>query len=141
MKQKIPFASLLMVFFCLSASGQTSAALEAKYGTPIKAYEIRPGVIMTVDYADDGRACQMAVERRHTTKEGVNLSSTLPDRLVKELIDELVPAAERGQESKFYGLTIYPMGVTDYSYENASIKFYGGEVLIINWENRGCKKD
>jgi hypothetical protein len=141
MKRRLLFASVLLTFSCLCASGQTSASLEAKYGPPIKAYEIRPGVLMTVDYADDGRACQMVIERRHTTKEGVNLDSTLSVRLVKELIDELVPVAERGDESKFYGLTIYPTEVTNYSYENASIHLYGNKALIIEWENRGCKRN
>jgi hypothetical protein len=77
--------------------GQTAAELSAKY-PPVSAYEIRPGILMTAKYADDGQVCEMVLEVRHyRTPEKVELSSVIQPKLELGLIDELVPTAERGE--------------------------------------------
>jgi hypothetical protein len=148
------FAMLLLC--CLigvgSASGQTSTELASKY-SPVAAYEIRPGILMTAKYADDGQVCEMVVEKRHETPAKTDLGSAIPRSMVKQLIDELVPAAERGRPTKPYfkedAESTISGGVEDRAsdFENVSIKVVasisqscdsGDEVIVIRWKKRAC---
>jgi hypothetical protein len=131
MKYHILYAGMLLALLSVPALGQNSADFEAKYGPPIKAFEVRPGVLMTARYAADGRVCEMVLERQNTPGPSVKLTSILEERLVEELIDELVPVAERGERSRFYGLTLLSgrSGQTNYSYEKVTIALVGGSVL------------
>jgi hypothetical protein len=97
MIQQLLFAASVIAMVGVSAFGQTPADLQRKYGTPANVFEVRPGVLMTVKYGDDGQASEMIVEKRRTTDAKINLNSTLPDALVKELIDELAPIETRGK--------------------------------------------
>ena len=154
MRHDLLFACLLIAFFGISAFGQTAAEMESKYGPPVKAFEVRPGVLMTVKYADDGQVCEMVLERRHTTESGVNLDSTLSDKLVNELIDELAPVAVRGERKdkaylngKFYFETTISgsLSITERNYEHVTIEIVGSVskgggymVLIIKRNQNPC---
>ena len=140
MKKSILLAGVILVISALPAVGQTSSDLERKFGPPIKAFEVRPGVLMTVTYADDGRACQMVLERRRATDSGISTETTFSNELVEGLLDDLVPAAERGKQSTLYGLTRVTSRQTDFSYENVSVTLFDRQVLVIEWTNRGCPR-
>jgi hypothetical protein len=152
MKYKFLLVGCIVALFAIPTHGQTPTDLEKKYGTPIIAYEIRPKVVMTVKYAEDGQPCEMIVERQNTNASSVNLDPYLSDALIKELIDELVPVVERGEKSDAHGgtLMIGQMEVTNFNYENVSIKIVGSmstvrglsgnTVLVIKWEKRQCKQ-
>lgn len=97
MMQQLLLVALIIAMFGVSAFGQTFTDLQRKYGTPTNVFEVRPGVLMTVKYGDDGQASEMVIERRHTTDASINLNSALSEALVKELIDELAPIETRGK--------------------------------------------
>jgi len=140
MKKSILFAFLILVISAPPAVGQTSSDLERKYGPPIKAFEVRPGVLMTVTYDDDGQVCQMALEKRRATDSGVSTDTNFSNELVEGLLDDLLPAAERGKKSTLYGLTRVTSRQTDFSYENVSVTLFDRQALIIEWVNRGCPR-
>lgn len=132
--------------------GQTSADLAAKY-TAVAAYEVRPGVLMTVKYAEDGQACEMTLEKRHSSLKDrdIDLASNIPSKLVDELTDELAPAADRGPAtSRYLSPDSYVAGGVSYikrDFQNVSIEVHGdtstscdgGEkVVVIHWKKRAC---
>lgn len=133
MIQQFLFASLLIMMFCISAFGQTPADFERKYGSKANIFEVRPGILMTVKYGDDGQACEMVLEKRHKTHSGINLNSVLPDALVKELIDELAPVEMRGKRidkgymDKWYLESNISGNLTEtnYRYEKFTISLIG----------------
>jgi len=144
--------SLCCLIGVASASGQTSTELASKY-SQVAAYEIRPGILMTAKYADDGQVCEMVIEKRHETPAKTDLGSAIPRPMVKQLTDELVPAAERGQPTKRYfkgdAESTISGGVEDREsdFENVSIKVVGtisqscdsgDEVIVIRWKKRAC---
>jgi len=136
----------------IGVKAQTAEDLTVRYRTPINAYEVRPGILMTVKYGTDGQVCEMVVERRHTTDSGVNLSSSLPKKLIDELIDELAPTYKRGERidksisGKYYLETAIDGRITstERNYEHAVIIIIGAistsgcesgdVVLIIKWK-------
>jgi hypothetical protein len=133
------------------ACGQTSGDLATKYPV-VSAYEVRPGILMTAKYAEDGQACEITLEKRHQTPEKIDLGSTIPRERVKQLIDELVPASEKGQPTKRYlkgAESTIGGGVvdTESEFENVSIQIVGStsescdsgdEVVTIRWKKRTC---
>ena len=129
---------------------QTSSDLKRKYGSPVKEYEMRPGILMTATYSDDGQVCKMYVERRHFSETGFDQRLYLSPEVIIELIDELVPTELRGGKTKGDGFSRITGQVAEqiYDYENVSITVLasaassecnGGAALIIKWKNRACK--
>jgi hypothetical protein len=140
------FVVFVFGFSFISAYGQTSTDLEKKYGPPIKAYEIRRGVLLTAEYNASGQVCEMLLENRHKSPVRSDLTDSLTDQVVEQIIDELVPKSERGAKGSSYGWSIN-LGQsiqTDYSYENVEIVSAGTRsskhlVVSIKWKNRHCK--
>src|SRR5258705_11897329 len=143
-------SSLIILIVWVPVFTQSAADLEKKYGAPVKEYEGRPGIVMTATYSDDGQVCKMFVERRHFSETHFDLQLYLPQETVIELIDELVPIALRGGESKGAGFSRITGQLSDqiHNYENVSITLLssaasgdcnGGAALIIKWKKRGCK--
>ncbi len=146
------FAPCLLVFVAISVSGQTSEELAVKYPA-VAAYEVRPGVLMTVKYAEDGQACEMTLEKRHSSSvdKDIDLGSNIPSKLIDELTDELAPAADRGPAtSRYLSPDSYVAGGVSYTkrdFQNVSIEVHGdtstscdgGEkVVVIRWKKRAC---
>jgi hypothetical protein len=101
---KIRGFAKLVVLASVSAAipglGQTAADLAGKYPV-VSAYEVRPGVLLTAKYAEDGQACELVLEARHyQTPAKIELRSTIPPKLEDTLIDELVPMSERGEPKR-----------------------------------------
>ena len=140
MKKSLLLASVALAISALPALGQTSSQFEKRYGPPVKAFEVRPDVLMTVTYADDGQACLMGLEKRRATDSGVSTDTTFSDELIERLLDDLLPAAERGKKSTLYGLTRVTSRQTDFSYEHVSVTLFDRQVLIIEWTDRGCSR-
>jgi hypothetical protein len=144
-------SSLIILTLGVPGFTQTSSDLERKYGSPVKEYEVRPGILMTATYSDDGQVCKMYVERRHFSETGFDQRLYLPPEVIIELIDELVPTELRGGKTKGGGFSRITGSLADqtYDYENVSITVLasfasddcnGGAALIIKWKNRPCKK-
>jgi hypothetical protein len=135
----------------VSAFGQTSNDLTAKY--PVATvFEVRPGILMIPKYAENGQVCEMTLEKRHVTPTKTDLGSSMPRELVKQLIDELVPTAERGQPTKQFYKWDYETTIagntafTQADFENVSIEIVGSVspgdsgdvVVVIHWKKRTC---
>ena len=141
--------SLIILTVGVPVFTQTTADLEKKYGSPVKEYEVRPGIVMTATYSDHGQVCKMVVERRHFSETVFDLRLYLEREMINELIDELVPAALRGGKTGGDGFSRITGQLSDeiHDYENVSITVLasaasddcsGGAALIIKWKNRAC---
>jgi len=103
MKLKFFPVALFGLFAVLSATAQTSSDLQAKYGKPLEAYEVRPNILLAVEYTTDGQILEAVIEPRHTEKQPENNSysvtafSSLSSEVVAEILDELIPSVERGK--------------------------------------------
>ena len=148
---KLLKSSLIILTLWVPSFTQTSPDLEKKYGSPVKEYEVRPGILMTAMYSDDGQVCKMYVERRHFSESGFDQRLYLSPEVIIDLIDELVPTELRGAKTKGGGFSRITGSLSDqtYYYENVSITVLassasddcnGGAALIIQWKNRHCKK-
>jgi hypothetical protein len=141
-----------LVFVPASLRAQTSGDLAAKY-LAVSAYEVRPGVLMTVKYAGDGQACEMTLEKRHSTSKDkdIDIGSNIPAKVIDELSDELAPEADRGPAtSRYLSPDSYVAGGVSYikrDFQNVSIEVHGdtstscdgGEkVVIIRWKKGAC---
>lgn len=140
----------IVLLIAIPALAQTANDFEKRYGSPTKEYELRPGIVLMAKYADDGEVCTAYVERRHISESGFDLRLDLPEELITELSDELVPVASRGNTTKANGINRITGAVSDqlYDYENVSIIVLHSAVannktglgaLIIKWKNRSCK--
>jgi hypothetical protein len=74
---------------------RTSDNLSTKYPI-VSAYGVRPGILMTAKYAENGQVCEMVMQRCYSPDQP-NADSTIPNKLEDQLIDELVPGVERDQ--------------------------------------------
>lgn len=141
---------LLLALTARSVVAQTSAGLESKYGSPLNAYVIRPGLLMTAKHAVRGQVCEMSIIEAHTPGSNISRRTPLTFEIVPALIDELVPEGERGNKLRSYGLA-QAQGMTSqlfYNFENVSIelvqsllpsKGWSDSVLMIKWNDRVCK--
>jgi hypothetical protein len=158
MKLRFTRISLLLLLAAVSAPSQTLGDLKSKYGAPQESYEIRPGIFMVVKFAADGHACEMLVEKRHVQASGtINLDqATLSQGEIKDIVNELVPVAARGEKSAHSGImSITGVGASELEdYENVSISYHskvvssskesvtsgGTAAIIIKWKNKPCKE-
>ena len=160
MIDKTLLACLLIIFSSICAVGQTSTDLERKYGPPVKVFAVRPDVMMTVKYGEDGQACEMALERKHLVGSTVSQNTTLSDKLIDELVEELAPPAVRGNRTDkalngkfFLETTITTSGrsgsiFTQRHYEHVTVEITGftaqgieNVVLIIRHNREQCKPE
>lgn len=142
---------LLQFVLVLSAAGvaaQSSTALQSKYGSPLDAFVIRPGLLMTVTYAAEGKICEMYVVEARTPGSNVGLRTPLTPETVPKLIDELVPVNERGNKLRWPVQSTGMTATAFYNYENVSIelvqnllpaKGWSDSILEIKWTNKECK--
>jgi len=145
-------ATALLLLFAGPRSGRFS-----KYKT-VEAYEIRPGILMMPSYSDDGQVCEIGLQKLHYSPEMIRLDSSLSREEIDRILEEPVPADERGPRSKDFKrelITIVgPEMTTDTEYENVSIQIHShvlhasrkSEVVddiaaTIKWKNRKCHAD
>lgn len=138
--------SVFCLMIAVIACGQTSSELAAKYPV-VAAYEVRPGILMTAQYAKDGQICEMVLETRHyRTPDEIDLSSTIPPGLIDQLTDEMVPASERGPATNRWLTNSHVAGGVSHvqrDFENVLIErdgsaSTGDEIVIIRWKKRTC---
>ena len=150
---------LVLTFFCVHASGQAPDSLESKYGKAFNSFEIRPGVMLRLQKDNQGQITEIRVEPFSGTGGSIHLDQNIDAYLVKEIIDELVPVEERGNQGPYFGLTLIVGGAfsAGYDYESVAITLFGSMdskrlqsqnryrkdnpfqaagVIIIKWKNR-----
>lgn len=154
-RRKLFYKSCIAVFFILAfvlpILGQTENEIIAKY-PQISTYAVRPGILLFAKYTEDGQVCEMVIEKQHYSPGNVDLGSTIPRELFNQIIDELVPIADRGAPTKQYMRDNSESSITgtteetESDYEKISIKIYGGTtscvsgdvVATIRWKQRIC---
>ena len=125
--------------FIAAAGGQTAADLAKKYHH-YEVYELKPEVQMTPKLDSSGMVCEMLVEQAHFVTNGIAFSSRIDERNGFSIINDLVPASERG--AKLNTLEEC-MGIcqTTYQYSNVAISIVSDgdtRLIRIKWRNRSC---
>ncbi len=115
----------VVITVVIVSSAQTIADIESKYGKPTQIYEIRPGIMMTVKFDAEGQATDIKIARQAITDSTIYLGVLLPDDLVKEIIDELVPISKRGKMPR-EGDTFFAghVGLRTDDYGNVTITYH-----------------
>lgn len=114
---------------------------------PVQAYEVRPGVLVIPTYVE-GQVCSLEVQKRAYSKGVADLRPGLTRKQITDVLDELVPADERGPKDTSLGkdyLSAYTgNSITSFAeYKNLSIYIYGqtsiGDVIaLVKWKRSGC---
>jgi hypothetical protein len=139
---------LLILFLPLPAMAQTSDELRQKYKvtSAVESYEVRPGIIATVFYGENGQPVEILIKPRLFYTNDLS-KNEVAYKLFEELLDEFVPVAKRG---KYCGETDSVSGRNHYvytAYENVSIYSVihkrGAEnatasMIQIKWEKIYC---
>lgn len=142
--------TVVMILTTLAVA-QTQGQLEAKY-PKVNAYLVRPNILLTARYSNDGRVCNMALQPVRWTGNAVELLSLSEEEAIR-VVEEIVPESERGK--KLGGLlgTDHKVSVFSghsftrpYNYENIIVSFAGttGQdgsdmVAVVTWRDRSCK--
>ena len=112
-----------ILLFCMAAIGQTSNDLRQKYGKPkSEIFEIRPDVVMTVSYYENGEIRSMIVEPAPYWLGAHKLDEdrVLTTPTFTELFDELAPKEKRGAQ-----LSVNLHGRWEEVYENVTLSIAG----------------
>jgi len=122
----------------------------------VEAYEVQPGILAFPTYTEDGQACEIGIERRHYSPEVIKLDSSLSQEEIDKTLDDLAPAAVRGQKSvsRLNDLTVVAgRGMTTIvEYENVTVQIHSAVIgvarkettvenvaAVIRWKNRKCQ--
>ena len=124
---RLPYLACAAALFMIGAKPQTE--MFAKY-KPVEAYEIRPGVLAMPRYTEDGRVCEVGVEKRSYSPDLIRVGESFSQKEIDQIVDVLAPADERGPKQKgLLGGMMVLSGQT-YSnatvYENITVLSYGG---------------
>jgi len=90
--------SLPVIMFALQApfSADTAKTMRQRYGPPIaETFLIKPGVAASLSFGASGHVCEIVVSPDETAL--VKRGTTFKQQELTNLIDELVPATERGK--------------------------------------------
>jgi hypothetical protein len=141
MKWNLGFSSL--IFLILSI--HNAHDFQSRY-TRVESYEIRPDIVATPKYDENGSLCEIAIEKRHVQGEIVDLGATIPRERLLEILDELAPPTERGKSTNIFSKFDYEIingsfAVTVLDYEKVSAKIFrvksdsGDTAAIVTWKN------
>lgn len=151
----MPWLRYLMAT-CLLLIAKPEASRFAKYKS-IESYQIRPGILMMPTYSQDGQVCEIGVEKRLYSPEGVSVDPILPRKTIQEIFDELAPIQDRGPRVKDFGEDLMIEGgqviTTKIGYKNIVFQIFSermpsstnskvveGDIAArIQWRNRTCK--
>ena len=128
---RVEFAIFFLVLFVTSASGQKVSDIEKEYGAPTQVYSVSEHIWMTPEYGIDGQICRARLFPKRISHKTNYLWKELPFHELREVLNRLIPPAQRGFAKEFFGDTELGggMGWTTYAYENVSIVFlFAGRV-------------
>jgi hypothetical protein len=115
-----------MLIVAVMTMPQTS--LHALYGkSDSEVFNVRPGILLSVEYGEDGEACAMRIEPQRDPSSASWLDAPSADmNKMTEVLDEVVPPNQRGKEvgpGPFFGIHCYG-AATPIEYENVIINSY-----------------
>jgi hypothetical protein len=144
-----PSMSKLLIAICIAlpllanAFGQSASELASKYPHH-EVYEVQPGVQMAARFAANGLVCEMQIEQAHFVKDGIDLRSGIDKDRLDDLLDQLVPASQRGKRDPS-GTMMNGAGNVDEktdSYANVFVSVlsspHGASVVKVVWRHRKC---
>ena len=136
---------LIVLLACFSVVAQTKDELKKRFGDSVsETFMVRPGIVLTASYTPSGqiRELLIAPEMSGLIK---STSKTLSHYVLREIIDELVPARERGKFT-LSGFLTCPPGCAGRSenYEKLSIYYNAGKdgvnYVVIQWKSASSEK-
>jgi hypothetical protein len=141
---------LIVILGCFSVCAQTKDELRRKFGTPIaETFIVRPGIVVTARYNQSGRIRELLIAPEMTDLIK-SKNKTLSHDVLREIIDELVPAKERGKPgiSGFLNLACLPendCAGSSEDYENLNIYYNAGRndgvnYAVIHWKSVSPEK-
>jgi len=143
---KIVFIVLLT---CFSVGAQTKDEFKKRFGDPVsETFIVRSGIVVTATYTQSGQVRELLIAPQMT---GLIKSKdkTLSYDVLREIIDELVPAKERGKSiiSGFLNLTCLPQNDcagSSEDYEKVTIYYNAGRggvnYAVIQWNSGASQK-
>ncbi len=128
MKVIAKLAIVMTVFNLVSAFGQSRAEIEAKFGQPVKAYQVGDRIWMSPTYASDGQVCRMTFYPRRFSSTTTYLINQLSFDEFRSVIDTIVPVATRGAKKEPFGNGGWNIGGgvgwVDFVYERVTISYF-----------------
>jgi hypothetical protein len=135
--------SALVLLLQASFPANTAQTLRDRYGAPVSEnFLVRPGVVATTTYGASGHVCQIVLSPERLWNSTLNFLN------VGDLIDEVVPKAERGKRvmAGFADAICFPTmdcGGSDEVWENVYI-FHNGSTgsehyVRITWRRGECQ--
>jgi hypothetical protein len=118
--------AIAVLILCASFSfAQSTSDIEKTYGKPIKVYAVGEHIWMTPDYAADGQVCRLRLYPKRIGAGADYLSQKLPFDELRDVLNSLVPADQRGSKIQPFGLTDTgrPAAWTTYGYEKVTFTF------------------
>jgi hypothetical protein len=101
------FLLLTSVFLLLPivTSAQSATDLRQKYqvSSRVESYDVRPGIIATVSYGDDGKVASILLTPPISYDDTGTTKHEMPMKTVEEVLTELVPLSKRGEVCEDYG--------------------------------------
>jgi hypothetical protein len=142
-------AILLLLLIGLTVNAQSVRELRQKYGEPVsEIFQVRPNVTVTVRIGRTGDVCEMVIAPQLPSTAIKSNDYVFKSAVLNEIIDELVPASQRGESlmGGFLNLRCLPQddcaGTSD-DYENLNIYRNGGDdahrYATIQWKRTDCK--
>jgi hypothetical protein len=88
----------LLLLIPLSISAQTSSELHQKYKSTsaVESFEVRPGLIATVFYSEDGQPVEVSIKSRLFYTSNV-AQTEMPLSIFEEVVAKFAPFAKRGK--------------------------------------------
>ncbi|SRR6266496_261724 len=99
MKEVLATVALLLTVLALAGSGQEAGDLRDKYGAADAhgRFLVRPGIGMTVEFAQDGQVREMLIKRLDSEDESNGgRSNVMSSAVAKEILEEVAPVGRRG---------------------------------------------
>ena len=136
---------LIVLLTCFSVVAQTKDELKKRFGDPVsETFVVRPGVVLTASYTPAGQIRELLIAPEMT---GLikSTSETLSHYVLREIIDELVPARERGKLILSGFLNCFPgCAGSSENYEKLSIYYNAGtdgvNYAVIQWKSASSEK-
>ncbi|MGH9944073.1 MAG: hypothetical protein ACRD9R_17145 [Pyrinomonadaceae bacterium] len=150
--KKLCIACLLLVTLLagVASYAQTLSYFREKYGQPDSKglFAVRPNIVMAVQVDKKGQVCKALIKSINETSLSASKPRTVPSKLMTDIINEVVPVAQRGRRGRTISLSGGCTSVQIEDYANVSIK----RTLIcksenekeelsveVNWKDRGCQ--
>ncbi len=132
---------LLTLLTCSIIFAQSKDELTKKYGAPVsETFRVRPGIVVTARYAPSGQIAELLIAAE--TPGSIKSRTTLSQETIKVVLDELVPATQRGKYviGEFINTTCLPQNDgegTQELYEKVVIYYNTGlngiNYAVVQW--------